>query len=1140
MRIRRLDILRYRALADVSLPFRAGAKLHVVYGPQEAGKSTALEAISDALFGMPRALQPNAVRFAPGELRLGMTLEGDGGQTLSFRRRKADRDTLLVADEAGTLPDHALAPFTGALDRDGFRNGFALTSDRLREAGAELLTSGGDAGSALFAASAGLAGLSDVSAALDREADALFGPRRKADRRFYMHAAEHDAAKAAEGEALLSGSHWKDLRRKLAEAQERQQATDAERAALRREIAELETLGRAAPVHARIGALGETLADYDDLAGVPEGFVLTLERLAEAKHRAALAQADEEEALERATARLEEAVVDDRFRLNAERIEALHLKMGAVAAEREQLPRRRAELDAAEAAVAHLAKGLGIDVEAMERRRPAEPQLAVLADFAARGRRLETLRESLVVGDDEGDVEAFDPAPLHKRFRALGPALARAASLPERRHALGKAEREAKSEAARLSPAVLDLDAASHWNLPDESRLERAGEAIANARIAADEAAREARRLEKALAELDAAVSRDAERAVVSRADIEAARNRRDAAIETDDRERARGLVAEADRLADLAFRHAEAVAFAERRIGEREATAAVLDTARRQRDEAAEALLEAEAALVALFPFVQVDGADATALSRWRARLDDLRGRWAAILADRDAVGELEREADEARTPLAALAGSLGIEADTMPTTALAALVEEALAEAASRWTDAGERKAVAAARDRERKELAAREAAWNEERAAIATHHAVASDASPAMLEAALRCWSRVPDALERRDNLRHRVKGMEADIARFETRVAETVREIEPALQDLAPDAAVVRLDAASREAVQTQTRRRELERQLADIAELLERRTAEASRASRELADATASLDGDDAQGFDVTLRRLNERDDRLAQLARERQTLGEMLAGNERDDLEAALDAFDPVEADLKLGRLHADDAALEEQARTIHTELYNLRSEIERLERAGGAEDHAFRRNAAAARMADAGRRWLVLRAARALLDGAVARARAAETGPWLTRAGALFADLTDRSFERIEQDWSAGDAARLVGVRPNGEKVATDGMSEGTRDQLYLSLRLAHLAERAQTQGSMPFIGDDIFMTFDRPRTRNGLRALAAVSDAVQPILFTHHDFVVEEARAALGNDLDLLVLSAVAEGGGITSRPVEDVPVG
>ena len=47
------------------------------------------------------------------------------------------------------------------------------------------------------------------------------------------------------------------------------------------------------------------------------------------------------------------------------------------------------------------------------------------------------------------------------------------------------------------------------------------------------------------------------------------------------------------------------------------------------------------------------------------------------------------------------------------------------------------------------------------------------------------------------------------------------------------------------------------------------------------------------------------------------------------------------------------------------------------------------------------------------------------------------------------------------------------------------------------------------PFIGDDLFASFDDGRTAHGLRALAAIGETVQPILFTHHGFLVERRPA-------------------------------
>ena len=84
--------------------------------------------------------------------------------------------------------------------------------------------------------------------------------------------------------------------------------------------------------------------------------------------------------------------------------------------------------------------------------------------------------------------------------------------------------------------------------------------------------------------------------------------------------------------------------------------------------------------------------------------------------------------------------------------------------------------------------------------------------------------------------------------------------------------------------------------------------------------------------------------------------------------------------------------------------------------------------------------------------------------------------------------------------------------------MSEGARDQLYLALRLAYTQDYAARAEVPPFIGDDIFASFDDVRTGNGLEALAAMGDLIQPILFTHHLHVIKSARARLGDKVDII----------------------
>jgi uncharacterized protein YhaN len=86
--------------------------------------------------------------------------------------------------------------------------------------------------------------------------------------------------------------------------------------------------------------------------------------------------------------------------------------------------------------------------------------------------------------------------------------------------------------------------------------------------------------------------------------------------------------------------------------------------------------------------------------------------------------------------------------------------------------------------------------------------------------------------------------------------------------------------------------------------------------------------------------------------------------------------------------------------------------------------------------------------------------------------------------------------------------------------MSEGTCDQLYLALRLAALDMHLDGRPALPFVADDLFITFDRERTAAGLRELQALSAHTQVLFLTHHDFIIDEARAVFGESLNLLRL--------------------
>jgi uncharacterized protein YhaN len=143
------------------------------------------------------------------------------------------------------------------------------------------------------------------------------------------------------------------------------------------------------------------------------------------------------------------------------------------------------------------------------------------------------------------------------------------------------------------------------------------------------------------------------------------------------------------------------------------------------------------------------------------------------------------------------------------------------------------------------------------------------------------------------------------------------------------------------------------------------------------------------------------------------------------------------------------------------------------------------------------------------LKIAAKVLSRAIERFRDRSQGPILKRATALFRQITRGSFEGVRADFDDNGQPVLVGVRPGGtEVVSMNAMSDGTADQLYLSLRLAGLEDYLDKNESIPFIVDDILIKFDDGRAAAALQALAQLSARTQVIFFTHHRHLVELAE--------------------------------
>lgn len=105
------------------------------------------------------------------------------------------------------------------------------------------------------------------------------------------------------------------------------------------------------------------------------------------------------------------------------------------------------------------------------------------------------------------------------------------------------------------------------------------------------------------------------------------------------------------------------------------------------------------------------------------------------------------------------------------------------------------------------------------------------------------------------------------------------------------------------------------------------------------------------------------------------------------------------------------------------------------------------------------------GERYLRFQIGALILKQQIEAYRKENQAPVLGRAGDLFSRLTLGSYAGQRDELAASGKPILLGVRPDNQKVAVDGMSDGTRDQLYLALRLATLEQHMKKEEPMPFV---------------------------------------------------------------------------
>jgi uncharacterized protein YhaN len=211
-------------------------------------------------------------------------------------------------------------------------------------------------------------------------------------------------------------------------------------------------------------------------------------------------------------------------------------------------------------------------------------------------------------------------------------------------------------------------------------------------------------------------------------------------------------------------------------------------------------------------------------------------------------------------------------------------------------------------------------------------------------------------------------------------------------------------------------------------------------------------------------------------------------------------------------------RLEALDGELQEQSH-LHDEALKesqrLTGEIDALTSRDDLYELQERREQLTARLADLADKWAVARVAGMMLErtiGAYERDRQPQV---IRSASTVFEKITEGRYNAVRKpvDGSGLDIFESA----SGRKKSVALLSRGTREQLYLAMRLGLIVEYEQRAEPLPIILDDVLVNFDDRRGEETVAALVEFARTRQILVMTCHKHICNSYRKRGANVIPL-----------------------
>jgi uncharacterized protein YhaN len=1131
-----------------SAPESAG--LHLLLGANEAGKSTALRGLRAVLFGMSD--MRDAHLHPKDMLRVAVKIRTTEGELLHVERRKGKgAKSLLFVETEKAVPVEDWSRILPVDDADLFEQMFGLNYERLLAGGRQLAEFKSDIGQALLAAAGDIGETVARMREMQQCADAIYSPRATSSKLRQALSAYQTADKAFRDERYTS-REYKAAVSRADEIGEELARIVVERARSTTEQHRLTRLQTAAPHVQRLLEDEKAQEAYGSAVALADGFearfnttVATL-RTAEGRRDDSIAE------LERLNRELANVQRDPGLAALVAEIDQLKDISGKILGARADRPKREAEWKTLSSARDGLCSDLGVAIDALPRLRTEQRKriellsgkhLVLAAKRAELPARISGLESSLC--DAELALSEV-PTPLDTGELAEGLAQVRAKKQPESEVKRLRFERD--QFAQRLNR---DLSALPFWSgTPEQLETARTPLTISVNEFAERFVKHEA--LEQQLIEgrrkviaqveghSDSLRRLERQKAIPTEMELASARalrGNRWAAVKDCWLRGVEGGLAETTFLGNAAeslpeayesaVTNADSVAddlrLEAERVEQKRTALEALDGAKKCLRECERDIVEHRAELVCLEAKWTSLWADAGIAPRspremqaWLETRATLVGQWRDLGRLTNQVIEAEEEVKRWRESLGTLLGDAGA-------SSLADLVQRAevrVRESAEirqkridRELTVRQLRSNLDAALRESRKNEAELAEWRTLWGSAIAGLPVTVFADPASVYEVVKMIDAVFDAVEEMDRLQYRIDAMRADETRFIAAVRSlSIRAGRHELVEGDPLLAIGRLHEMARVAQTNETRATGIMAGQAREQQKLSEAENAVARHEKTLNDLMSEARTNTASLVPEAIRANQKRIELERLIDGHRRALTSSCGSLSLYEFVAQVRAIDIDLLPSAIDRVREEIGTLEDEKTKFTSERDAIDKEFQVREAAVALRSASCEKEFAAARIKALTAEYIEQQLGSTLLAKATALYREKHQDPLLKRAGEYFTTLTCRAFVGLAIDEDENQRV-LKGIRGNGgAHLDVDAMSDGTRDQLFLALRLAYIENYCDNTSVCPVILDDVLMAFDDERTAATLSALQELSRKTQVLVFTHHEHHVTLAKTTLG----------------------------